>query len=232
MDPFRRAFAKRDLAALSRLESPVCIQAFLDSIPYSADPVYRSPRSILRDRKAHCFDGALFAAAALRRLGYPPLILDMFAENDDEHCIALFGQNGRWGAVAKSNFVGLRFREAVYRSLRELVMSYFDDFYNTAREKTLRSYTIPLDLSRFDDLNWMGSGDHLEVIAERTDRIRRVPVITGEMAAALSPVDQRSYEAGLLGVNWAGLYTPDKKGQTRGKATGRSVKKSPRPEKR
>ncbi len=85
---------------LDRLRDEVAIQAFLDRIPYSADPVYRSPRSVLRDRKAHCFDGALFAAFALRRLGHRPLIVDMTAENDDDHLVAVFRRRGLLGAVA------------------------------------------------------------------------------------------------------------------------------------
>jgi hypothetical protein len=132
---------------LAGLDSPAAIQAFLDDIPYSTDDFYRCPLRVLRERTAHCFDGALFGAAALRRLGYPPLILDMLAERDDEHLLALYRVDSHWGAVAKSNFAGLRFREPVYRSLRELVMSYFEDYFNADGEKTLRGYTVPLDLS-------------------------------------------------------------------------------------
>ena len=136
--------------AAAGLDSPVAIQAFLDAIPYSAEEVYRSPASVLRDRMGHCFDGALFAAAALRRLGHPPRIVDMIAVRDDDHILAVYKRFGCWGAVAKSNYVGLRFREPIYRSLRELVLSYFELFYNVAGEKTLRAYTVPLDLSGFD----------------------------------------------------------------------------------
>ena len=123
---------------LSGLESPAAIQAFLNTIPYSEDHFYRCPLRVLRERKGHCFDGALFAAMALRRIGYPPLILELIPnERDDDHILALFKQDGCWGAVAQSNFTGLRYREPVYRSLRELVMSYFEDFFNSVGEKTL-----------------------------------------------------------------------------------------------
>lgn len=188
------------------LNSPAEIQAFLDTVPYSTEPVYRCPRSVLRDRLAHCFDGALFAAAALRRLGHAPRIIDMLAERDDDHLLAVYRQGPSWGAVAKSNFAGLRYREPVYRSLRELVMSYFEVYYNTAREKTLRSYTVPLDLSRFDAEGWMVDDEPLDRIAERLDSIRQIQLITPSQARGLSPVDQRSYEAGLLGSDAAGLY--------------------------
>ncbi|NLF00980.1 MAG: hypothetical protein GX601_08380 [Anaerolineales bacterium] len=204
----QHAFSLQELDTLALLTSPASVQAFLDSVPYSTEARYRSPRTVLRDRRAHCFDGALFAAAALRRLGFPPLIVDMFADNDDEHLIAPFKRDGRWGAVAKSNFVGLRYRDPVYRSLRELVMSYFELYFNANREKTLRSYTRPLDLRAFDRYNWMADDKALERIADRTDRLQRIPLLTPEIVAALMPVDERSYQAGMLGLDPAGLYRP------------------------
>jgi hypothetical protein len=188
------------------LTSPDRIQSYLDSIPYSADKFYRCPRRVVEDRTAHCFDGALFAAAALRRLGYPALIVDMYAVRDDDHMIALFRRRGGWGAVAKSNYVGLRFREPVYRSLRELIMSYFNDFYNPAGERTLRTYTRPINLARFDRLGWEVSDDGLERIARHTERVPRIQVITRAMAMALTPVDERTRRAGLQGARRAGLY--------------------------
>ncbi len=202
------AWTRRELAALDRLTDEIAVQSFLDRIPYSADPVYRSPRSVLRDRKAHCFDGALFAAFALRRLGHRPLIVDMTAENDDDHVIAVFHRRGRLGAVAKSNFVGLRYREPLFRTLRELVLSYFEDFYNVAREKTMRSYSAPFDLARFDALEWETRDDGLEAIAERLASARHFRVLTPRQRAELAPVDRRRYLAGLMGSNPRGLFKP------------------------
>lgn len=196
---------------LSGLNSPFKIQAFLDAIPYSCDPIYRCPLQVLRDRTAHCFDGALFGAAALRQLGYPPLILDMIPDSrDDEHMLALFKEDGHWGAIAKSNTVGLRFREPVYRSLRELVMSYFELYYNTEGEKTLRAYTGPLNLEMFDKYRWMTDNESMERIAQKTDAIRRYPLLTSKMISALSPVDDRLFKACLMGANDAGLFKPPK----------------------
>ena len=197
-----------DFSLPAGLDSPAAIQAFLDEVPYSADPFYRCPARVLRDRKAHCFDGALFAAAALRPLGFPPIIVDMLAERDDDHILAIYKVEGFWGAIAKSNFVGLRFREPVYASLRELVMSYFEVFYNVDREKTLRGYTVPLNLKPFDRRRWMTRDEPLEAIAERLDQIRKVSVVTPAMVARLSPMDPRSYEAGMLGTLPEGLYKP------------------------
>jgi hypothetical protein len=197
---------RRIMAGLAR---PAEIQRFLDWVPYSTDPFYRCPLRVLRDRVAHCFDGALFATAALRCIGYRPLIVDLLPnDRDDEHLLAVFKQNRRWGAVAKSNFVGLRFREPVYRTLGELVMSYFEPYFNVDRERTLRGYTRPLSLKPFDRLNWMTSDEHLERIAERIDEIPRVSLLTDDMAAQLSPVDDRSYRAGLFGADNAGLFKP------------------------
>jgi hypothetical protein len=204
---FENAFSREERAILTGLTTPHKIQKFLLGLPYSADERYRCPRSVLRDRTAHCFDGSLFAAAALRNIGYRPLIVDMLPnERDDDHLLAVYKVNGFWGAVAKSNFSGLTYREPIHRTIRELVLSYFEQFYNVRREKTLRKYTVPLDLRSFDRLNWMGSDEHLDTIATRLDEIRAIPLITRSMIRRLSPIDKRSYEAGLLGANWKGLF--------------------------
>ena len=206
-EELNRLLRAKERKIVSGLTSPAVIQAFLDSIPYSPDDFYRCPLRVLQDRTAHCFDGAMFAAMALRRIGYPPLILDMLSNGrDDEHLLALFKKGRCWGAVAKSNFVGLRFREPVYRTIRELVMSYFEQYYNLEREKTLRGYTGPLNLKRFDRLNWMTADETMELIAQRTEEIRRVMLIDAEMEKCLSLADARSYQAGLIGADPKGLY--------------------------
>jgi hypothetical protein len=197
---------ERDL--LRGLDSPLRIQELLDSIPYSVDRFYRCPRRVLRDRVAHCFDGALLAAAALRCLGLPPLVVDLYAVRDDDHMLALWQRDGCWGALAKSNFVGLRFREPIYQSLRELVMSYFEFFYNVDREKTLRGFTVPLDLSALDGLAWMEADEGLDAVADRLDALDRTPVGTAGMIAGLSPMDTRTFEAGMQGADAAGLWRP------------------------
>jgi hypothetical protein len=204
----RGPWTRTERTVLDPLTDPAQIQGFLDTLPYSADPIYRCPRSVLRDRKAHCFDGALFAAAALRRLGYPPLLVDMRAVRDDDHIIAIFRRGGHIGAVAHSNFVGLRYRDPVFRTVRELVLSYFEDFYNVDREKTLRSYSAPLDLSRFDALCWEIRDEGLDRIASSLDTVRHFPLLSKRQAESLSKVDERSYKAGMLGINRAGLYKP------------------------
>ena len=214
---FTQALTKSERRVIAKLTTPRKIQDFLDELPYSLETTYRCPLRVFRERVAHCFDGALFGAAALRRLGHPPLILNTPAiVQDDDHLLALYRRDGHWGAVAKSNFVGLRFREPIYRNLHELVMSYFEEFYNVERKKTLRSYTVPLNLKAFDKLNWMTSDAPLERIGARLDEIRKVRLLTRRMIANLSLVDERVYQAGLLGANMEGLY----------KAPGRRHKKT------
>ncbi|MBN1980204.1 MAG: hypothetical protein JW795_01650 [Chitinivibrionales bacterium] len=190
-----------------KLKAPIDIQRYLDDLAYSADPIYRCPVQVIADQKAHCFDGAIFAAAAMRIQNQPSLILELVPNSrDDDHMITLYKRGRFWGAIGKSNFVGLRFREPIYRSFRELALSYFEDFYNSAGEKTLRGYTLPLDMKRFDDRAWMINAESLEMIANSFDRLRRYSLITQEMARSLQEKDDRSYRAGMHGVNPAGLY--------------------------
>jgi hypothetical protein len=204
---FLESFSRSELTVLQRLRTPLKIQEFLWKLPYSADDCYRSPRSVLRDRTAHCFDGALFAAAALRHIGFPPLLVDLLPNaRDDDHVLAPFKIGGHWGAVAKSNFAGLTYREAVHRTLRELVLSYFEQFYNVSKEKTLRAYTVPVNLERLDGINWMGSDDRLDDVADALDRARKVKLVTRGMVKRLALVDERSYRAGLMGSNPKGLF--------------------------
>ncbi len=210
---FDHHLTKSEGRMLGLLNTPSKIQTFLDGLAYSTEKTYRCPLRVLQERVAHCYDGALLAAAMLRRLGHPPLILEMLPNHrDDDHLLAPFKQDGHWGAVGKSNFVGLRFREPVYRTLRELIMSYFEQFYNVEREKTLRGYTLPLNLQSFDRHGWLVRDEPLDWIAKKLDRMRRVRLLTPGMVKRLSPLDARAYQAGLLGTNPRGLYRPGPRG--------------------
>jgi len=195
---------------LNGLTSPLLIQAFLDTLAYSSEDRYRCPLTVVRDRTAHCYDGAIFAAAMLRRLGHPARLLDLLPnDRDDDHLLALFQVDRHWGALAKSNFSGLRYREPIHRSVRELVLSYFEDYFNALGEKTMRAYTVPLNLARFDRLNWETDDAALDAIADHLDVVRKVAVLTPAMVARLSAVDPRALQAGLLGANAAGLFKFD-----------------------
>jgi hypothetical protein len=191
----------REWRALSALRTPVGIQRALESMPYHIASSAWSPRRVLREWTAHCLEGAIFAAAALRVLGFAPLLLDLEAVQDTDHVISVYKLRGHWGAIAKSNFSGLRFREPVYRSVRELVMSYFESYINLRGERTLRAYSRPVNLARFDRSHrgWMTSGDDLWWIAEHLVRVPHTRLLTAGMMQNLSRVDRRSLDAGLVG---------------------------------
>jgi hypothetical protein len=197
-------FHPRELAILRGFKTPEQIQRFLDEeVNYNKEeqgPSCRGPRRILRDRLAHCLEGALFGAAALRVQGWEPLLLDLEAVRDDDHVLAIFRQRGSWGAIAKSNYAGLRFREPVYRSLRELAMSYFEHYYNLEGEKTLRAYSRPVNLSRFDRIDWMTTEEDLWLISDHLFDIPHRPLISSAIARRLTPMDRRSFEAGKVGA--------------------------------
>jgi hypothetical protein len=190
-------------AVFRRLNTPEKIQRFLDfDVAYNKEPdgpTCRSPRRVLRDRTAHCMEGALFAAAALRMMGHPPLLLDLEAVRDDDHVLAVFRSHEHWGALAKSNYSGLRYREPVYRTLRELVMSYFEHYYNLRKEKTLRRYSRPVNLARFDGTGWMTAEEDVWAIPEHLCDIPHTPVLPPRVATKLGRVDERLFAAGLLG---------------------------------
>lgn len=190
----------RETVFLRRLTPPWRIQKFLDGLAYdAAGRGCRSPRRVLRERTVQCADGAFFAAAALRVQGHRPLIVDLEAERDDDHVIAVFRQNGCWGALARSNYSGLRFREPVFRTIREVVLSFFESYFNLRREKTLRRYSGPVDLSRFDAKGWMISSEDLWYIPEYLVGVRHFALLTRATERSLGPVDRRFFEAGLVG---------------------------------
>jgi hypothetical protein len=193
--------------AFRGLKSPIAIQAYLDSIPYKAEELDRSPLQVMSDGQAHCLDGGIFAALALWRIGFRPLIIDLVPEpgKDDDHVLAIFQVDGLWGALAKSNYAILRYREPVYRSLRELAMTYFEFFFSLQREKTLRGYTRPLDLSRFTDPSWMWDDEGIKRVSKRLYGLKPIPLISEKSAAQLSVSDERSYKAGSYGTdfNWS-----------------------------
>jgi hypothetical protein len=200
----RGGFSSAERAVFRRLNTPEKIQRYLDcEIVYNKEldgPTCRSPRRVMRDRTGHCMEGALFGAAALRMLGYPPLLLDLEAVRDDDHVLAIFRLRGHWGAVATSNYAGLRYREPVYRTLRELAMSYFEDYFNLQKEKTLRRYSRPVNLRRFDSIEWMTAEEDVWAIPEYLCDIAHRPLLGPGMAARLGPVDERLFAAGLVGL--------------------------------
>jgi hypothetical protein len=145
-------------------------------------------------------EGALFAAAALRINGYQPLIIDLAAVRDDDHVIAVFQELGHWGAIGKSNYSGLRFREPVYRTIRELALSYFEHYYNLDGEKTLRAYSRPVSLHRFDKVNWMTTEEDLWLIGDYLCTVSHTDILERSIARKRRRMDRRSFDAGLVGA--------------------------------
>jgi hypothetical protein len=207
LSEFESRLTPRLLKIFRALSSPADIQAYLDSIPYVAEELDRTPLQVLTDRQAHCLDGAIFASLALVRLGQRPLILDLVPEPgmDDDHVLALFQSNRKWGCIAKSNYAFLRFREPVYKSLRELSMSYFEAYTNNEKRKTLRGYTRPLDLSAFEP-DWMWSGVRISSISRQLYRRKPIPLIAEADSKALSLADDRFYQGNTLGTNFDWIY--------------------------
>ena len=186
------------------LTTPARIQRFLDEeIAYNQEPggaTCYSPRTVLRTRAAHCMEGAVLAALALRRLGYAPLLVDLEAVRDSDHVVAVYRVHRHWGAVAKSDYAGLRSREPVYATIRELAMSYFEHYYNPAGEKTLRAYSRPVNLARFDHpLRWMTTLEDVWPIPSHLCEIPHTRILTPAMERAMARMDGRLYEAGRVG---------------------------------
>jgi hypothetical protein len=188
-----------DLRTLRGLKKPSQIQKFVDGLTYQYANTAGSPQRVLRERKGHCLEGALVAAAALRVNGYPPLLMDLEAVHDDDHVVALYRENGLWGGIAKSNFAGLRFRTPVYRTVRELAMSYFDHYYNLRGERTLRAYAGPVNLARLDGQGWMTSEEDVWCVPELLIAAKHYPLVPDRVARELPRLDRRSFEAGMHG---------------------------------
>ncbi len=179
---------------LRTLNTPAKIQDFVNTLMFriiGTNESCHSPRIVMHERKAQCVEGAVFAAAALKFHGFKPLILDLVATNDDaDHVIAVFQIDGCWGAISKTNHGVLRYREPVYRSVRELVMSYFHEYFlQTHRKKTLRSFSRPVNLSRFDHQNWETSDAPIWFVPEYLLTIPHTRIMTKSQIARLRPAD-------------------------------------------
>ena len=199
------------------LRSPADIQQYLDSLAYVGEERDRCPLDVMRDGQCHCLDGGLLGALALRRIGDPGLLIDLVPlkdskgkKLDDDHVLAVFCRHGLWGALAKSNFAWLRYREPAYRSLRELVMSYFEVYFSVDGLKALRGYTRPLDIATCDHLNYAWDEAGAARLYRKFYARREIRLISSKTEALLQPVDQRAYDSGFLGVNQSWVYRPGK----------------------
>src|SRR5438552_13630276 len=183
---------------LAALKTPAHIQQFLDELDYDAKGGAASPRVVMKSGRAQCFSGALFAAAALRELGHPPRLMYMDAASDDGHCLALYEVGGLWGAVAKSNFTTIRSREAIYPYLA-LGLSYFDGFFNVYGKRSMRAFTVPVELEQFEPRRWRFDDGHLPYIDRAIDTAQREWVLPRKTVKHISRVSESLRQAGLLG---------------------------------
>jgi hypothetical protein len=205
---FNAGLTPIDKKIITGLNSPYKIFQFLDEVKYYSGERNRSMINILHERQAHCLDGGLFAATLLNMLGYPAIIIDLLPEpeTDEDHILAIFQQNNLWGCVAKSNFTGLRYRDPIYSSLRDLVLSFLEVYFNREGFKTLRSYTRPIYLKNFNRLNWMVDDQAVDEMERHIKNLKSTPLLTNAVVSSLCRVDKRTYDAGIMGAGLDWVY--------------------------
>ncbi len=196
---------KKEIKILKSLNNPKKIQDFLNKIPINFEEkgdTCMSPKMVLKNHKAHCMEGAMLAAAALRVNGEKPLVIDMTATKKDfDHVVCVFKRNGKWGAIGKTNHAVLRYREPIYRDIRELIMSFFHEYFDDNGKKTLRSYSLPVNLERFDNLNWMASEEDIWFVPEYLAEIKHYPIMNRKQISGLRKADKIEIKAGEL-LEW------------------------------
>lgn len=192
---------KTEERIFKRLNTPAKIQDFLNKIPVNFEKsgeTILSPREVLKQNKAHCFEGVLLASAILWHHGKKPLLLDLIAEKPDlNHVVAVFKENGYWGAISKTNHAVLRYREPVYKTVRELVMSYFHEYFTDNGKKTLKSFAGPINLSRFGK-KWVTSEAELWFIDKALDKTKHRKILRPKK---LRRADKIEIKAGKL-TDW------------------------------
>ena len=190
-----------EYAVLERLDTPQKVQAFVHDLRQNFEvegDTCRPVRMVLRERRAHCIEGAMLAACAFWVHGEPPLVLDMRAVRDFDHVVALYRRKGCWGAISKTNGIALRSRDPVYRTLRELAMSYFHEYANRRDHKTLREYSLPYDLRRIDPMVWVSGEKNAWLVAEKLDELRHFKLVSGHQLRSVTRRDPFERKASLL----------------------------------
>ena len=188
-DKVRKLLSPTEKKIFAKLTTPQKIQDYLDTLPINYElrgETYMSPRRMLLAKTAHCFEGALFAAAVLAYHGKKPLLMDLrTAVPYEDHVITLFRANGLWGAISKTNHVVLRYRDAVYRSPRELALSYFHEYVESDGKKSLREYSAPFDLTRYAPERWVTAEKELHWLLGALDNARHLPIAPKKHLRAL-----------------------------------------------
>lgn len=196
-------WTKEERDILRNLSTPAKIQDFLNTLHYRIvgnNETCLSPRNVLKTREAQCIEGALFAASALRFHGYDPLIVDLEATYTDyDHVIAVYNLNGYWGALSKTNHGVLRYREPIYKNIRELALSYFHEYFlQTTGAKTLRAFSRPVRLKRFDAQAWETTTNDVWFIVDHLLEIPHTSILTKSQIALLRKADPIEIRMGEL----------------------------------
>jgi hypothetical protein len=193
---------KKETKVFAKLDTPQKIQNFLESMPANFEKegdTLMSPQKTLQENKAQCIEGALLAAAILWYHGHPPIILDLVTNHhDDSHVVALFREDGLWGAISKTNHLVLRYRDPVYKSPRELAMSYFHEYFLDNGKKTLRSYAV-YDLRKIKQ-RWITDHKDLWYIDQALDKMKHIQIISEKKAKKLRKADPIEIKSGKITV--------------------------------
>lgn len=185
-----------EIKVFKKLTTPAKIQDYINKIPFNFDEKHDSclsPREVLRQKKADCVEGAIFAAAVLEFHGHKPLLIDFRSVKkpyDYDHVVAIYKVDGFFGAISKTNHSVLRYREPIYKSVRELVMTYFHEYFLTNGLKSLREYSDPLDLNYFNNINWRTTEKNLSSVLVRLDKIKHYKILTPKQIKNLRKVDR------------------------------------------
>jgi hypothetical protein len=197
----RKEYSKHEVALFRRLNTPAKIQDFINKLPFNFDEkpgVCMSPRMVLKENKADCIEGAILASAILEFHGYKPLLLDLRSVKkpyDYDHVVTLFKINGFFGAISKTNHSVLRYREPIYVSVRELVMSYFHEYFLNSGQKTLREYSVSFNMNYFNYLNWRITEKNLSEVLKKIDKIKHYKILTKKQERNLRKADKIEIEA-------------------------------------
>lgn len=201
----KKILPEKEFRILKKLNTPAKIQNFLDKIKINFEEngeTNLSPMEVLKKKICHCAEGAVLAALALRLNGFPPLLLDLTAnDNDYDHVVAVFKLDGKWGAISKTNHATLRYREPVYDSVRELAMSYFHEYIDEKGRKNLQSFSGPVNLKRFDKLGWMTAKENIDYIPKYLEKVKHFPILGRKQFRNLRKADKIEIQAGKM-IEW------------------------------
>ena len=208
LNEIKSLLSPAERAVFEKLKTPELIQNYLDALPqnfsYSRGRTLRSPRRLLQNPSAYCFEGAVFAAASLAYHGGEPLIMDLRAIDPDvDHVVAPFKRNGLWGAISKTNYPVLKWRDPVYQSIRELAMSYFHEYFLDDGSKSFKDYSLPFNLKKFPLQTWLTSSEPLEDIAVALDDAPHFPTASKAQLRKMRKASEVEIEASDL-REWVG----------------------------